>query len=711
MANELDKFVLQYTVEMKDAIVRLEKLNQKVDSVNKQTSKTAGEFKHFASGATEELGKVVPGIDKVSAAVKLLGAEFAAASVAVGVLALGIKSVIDMREQYNVQRKTGMETGVSGVRLEEYQRKFVRASSGTVSRDAALEGTRQISDLIGRAYTDPTRQGTENRQLRLLGIDPGARGKGATPLNDAMRQMGARLQGMSPAQVQGVAKSMGLSQDWLLTLQKIGPAIGKITEQSEEEVKARQATGDQYMKFNDSLAQMNEQFTRAENILAQKFLPAFTKFVDVLAGVAKLVPDASANIAKGTSAGRMAPEERKANEDKSPGFMGWLRRSLGIVDATPKKPAEPKPEAAAAAKKEADAIKDKVVDHMDDVNRQGAQTANDMTLAVNMFAGAVASFSNAIDARQAMAAWAGLVGQAAGLGSGPEATGTPEIRSNAGPVGPTKYDSYFNAAAAKTGLDVNLIKRVAGVESQLNPNATSEQGAEGLMQVMPANFKSLGIKNGHDPEQSIMGGSKLLAQYIKEAGGDVRTGLMMYHAGYDRSGWGPRTRAYPGKVLGDGISGNTNQQIRGESREKIQLRSVQQNIANRLGVPLQQIQLGGVNRGDVSFARSQLEGGVQNQIFDLERQLNTVGLPQQAYSKIRTELRDQRSGLAMLQKYGGQSEAVAQEGPRSITIGERAVVINVTGSGNPEEVARHVEERFNSGFSDLINGTHTNLKY
>jgi soluble lytic murein transglycosylase-like protein len=77
---------------------------------------------------------------------------------------------------------------------------------------------------------------------------------------------------------------------------------------------------------------------------------------------------------------------------------------------------------------------------------------------------------------------------------------------------------------------VNLVKAVMQVESAGNPYAVSSKGASGLMQLMPATAKMLGV-DPSDPQQNVEGGSKYLQQQIN-AFDDVKLGLAAYN-------WGP----------------------------------------------------------------------------------------------------------------------------------------------------------------------------
>lgn len=92
-------------------------------------------------------------------------------------------------------------------------------------------------------------------------------------------------------------------------------------------------------------------------------------------------------------------------------------------------------------------------------------------------------------------------------------------------------NNIFNKAADKYGVPVNLIKAIGKAESGFNKNAVSRCGAQGIMQLMPATARALGVSDSFDAEQNIMGGAKYISGLLKKYNGNTTIALAAYNAG------------------------------------------------------------------------------------------------------------------------------------------------------------------------------------
>ncbi|BEH08641.1 lytic transglycosylase domain-containing protein [Geobacter sulfurreducens subsp. ethanolicus] len=104
--------------------------------------------------------------------------------------------------------------------------------------------------------------------------------------------------------------------------------------------------------------------------------------------------------------------------------------------------------------------------------------------------------------------------------------------SSAGPRDAGWLEDVIQRASRRYGVEVGLIKAVIKAESNFNPNAVSHAGARGLMQLMPATARGLGVTDSFDPEQNVMAGTRFLKDLLKRYGGDIDKTLAAYN-------WGP----------------------------------------------------------------------------------------------------------------------------------------------------------------------------
>ncbi|MEO7538936.1 MAG: lytic transglycosylase domain-containing protein [Pyrinomonadaceae bacterium] len=98
-------------------------------------------------------------------------------------------------------------------------------------------------------------------------------------------------------------------------------------------------------------------------------------------------------------------------------------------------------------------------------------------------------------------------------------------------TGDPVVDSYIVDSSRRYAIDPLLIYAQMHQESSFKLRATSYKGASGLMQLMPATARRLGVSNIYDPRQNIEGGVKYMRMLLDMFGGDVNLALAGYNAG------------------------------------------------------------------------------------------------------------------------------------------------------------------------------------
>ena len=120
---------------------------------------------------------------------------------------------------------------------------------------------------------------------------------------------------------------------------------------------------------------------------------------------------------------------------------------------------------------------------------------------------------------------------------------------------PGKFSGAIDQAAKRNELDPSLLRAVVGQESGFSPRAISSAGAMGLMQLMPATAREMGVQNPLDPVQNLEGGARYLRGLIDRYHGRLDFALAAYNAGpgaVDRYGGVPpyaETKTYVKSIL------------------------------------------------------------------------------------------------------------------------------------------------------------------
>jgi soluble lytic murein transglycosylase-like protein len=95
------------------------------------------------------------------------------------------------------------------------------------------------------------------------------------------------------------------------------------------------------------------------------------------------------------------------------------------------------------------------------------------------------------------------------------------------------FENAIREAARIASVGANWLRAMIIQESGARPFALSRKGAQGLMQLLPATGRALGVRDPFDPVQNVSAGARYLAGLVQRFG-DIRLALAAYNAGPGR---------------------------------------------------------------------------------------------------------------------------------------------------------------------------------
>ncbi len=95
---------------------------------------------------------------------------------------------------------------------------------------------------------------------------------------------------------------------------------------------------------------------------------------------------------------------------------------------------------------------------------------------------------------------------------------------------------YVTAYAQHYRVPVALAHAIVERESNWQPCVISAKGAVGLMQLMPATAKRLGVADPCNLDQNVSGGVRYLAWLMRQFHNDLRLVVAAYYTGEDKIG-------------------------------------------------------------------------------------------------------------------------------------------------------------------------------
>ncbi|WP_017349813.1 lytic transglycosylase domain-containing protein [Pantoea sp. A4] len=579
MSDEIEKFVLQYSVDLKDSLRRLDELQEKVskvhdDSAKAQNSnanafdKVIGKMKEagFKSGALSDGLKMV----QTSAAGIINPATIAFTVIAAGV-AKAIKSTRELNDEFQRTRQLAFSIGETPVTMVQNRRTF-----GMVGLDAQSADNIQqnLSQRISSAYTSMDPMSEDAVRLRGVGVSYMDRSGQRQGTTEALDQMTKKLKNATEVQAYAMGNLIGLTQRDVDAIRARTVASDQNAQMSTTETARMYESQKASNDLTAAQTRLDTVNKAISNQLGSMFLPLWSQFDNEMADFLDTTPQKL-----GTFSDSFGVFSAKADAAQGLLLRFWDHMGEDWSDTINK---AGQAEIERQEKMRQEALKQEAA------ARQQKQASDTMERNVKMFGAAVGAFTDLNDqsSDEDMANWAASVGKASGLkgmGDGfdtrpdwmrkPGGYSAPNETGTAPP--PTQYDRKVDQV---WGPYADVGKAILQVESSGNPNAKNpKSSASGLMQVLKGSWKP--GEDPFDPDTSIEQGYRVFMQKMRATGGDVNRSIMMY--GENTPEYLAKVRHYlPSNAPQDATRGMDNMNPYGQTPQYNPMSSVQGSRSN-----------------------------------------------------------------------------------------------------------------------------------
>lgn len=754
MADEVEKFVLQYSVELKDSIQKLNDLQARIESTNDKGKKGAEGVSSSMKEAVGHLDTIVPGLSsavdkttKVGNALKDWAPGIAAATVSMVALAYAMQQVNRLREEYDAQRATAWNTGQSPVQVEQRQRELTAASGGRLNGEQGRSLMENIQSKIQAAYTDPNPANATNYALQQAGTSAYGGNGQMKSIGDAMDEIGNKMRHVSAEQANAIGQTLGLTQNETMALQQRNQAVIESQRLSEAETARRVQANAAMESLNSSFGSIDESMRQTGNVIAEEFMPVFAHVMEVIADWLSGLPG---NVDKAVTAFELFNKtfELFMQDLQDPkkvftGRLSWEENGKQAADIIAKQHEAAK----AAADKQADAAQTQ------------KETAANNEKSIKLFTQAVNTMAGVVDEQQAWAAWAGNVGKANGLqGMGEGAAGRAEASSggngsqyggysapapgdgastayNTGNMrssqgGFRKFNNFQEGMMAQgnqlmryydgktTGRKLQTINDIVSTWAPNNENNTRSyidymSSKMGMKSNANLDFNNPEILGKFMYYQALMekGEKNLKGLTVK----DFQSSASALKGGAQNVPAVPVVVANKTAMSSEYTSEGDNRDVHASSRANIRLGEIFQSVASYIGggMTTGQLRNGGAQKSDIRWALDKDMFDTEKNVTTLKSQLASPQLQKNRAEYSNQLLQAEQHLQALRANYStvlatGQGDA---NGARSITIDRPQYNINIFGANDPQATARAASDAVKGATSDIVNNNNSAVSH